>query len=205
MERSLAFFGAFNPPTRAHIDVAEIAMKTIGAEKVIFVPSKSDYILGDQKKGFAFPDSARIDMLAKIAGNRPWMEWTDIEMKQAVQPRTYDTLRKLRDLGENPSLLLGADKLEELDHLWMNVREMADEFGIVCVDRSGMNCEDIIRESPFLMSLHMEIVHVPPVYMDISSSRVRKALTELYDLKGELQELLPPELDSLPVDLLLRG
>ena len=202
MERSLAFFGAFNPPTRAHIDLAEIAMNEIGAESVIFVPSKSVYIMEDQKKGFAFSDANRIEMLAQIAANRPWMRYTDIEMQQPVQPRTYETLCRLREKGEAPSLLLGADKLPELDHLWQYVREISDEFGIVCMDRADMDCDTLIRESPFLASLNIRVVLVPDDYRNMSSSRVRDCLFNLYELKEELNSLLPPELGSLPADLL---
>ena len=204
MGRSLAFFGAFNPPTRAHIDLAEIAMKSVGAEEVIFVPSKSVYIMEDQKKGFAFSDANRIEMLAQIASNRPWMRYTDIEMKELVQPRTYNTLCRLREMGEDPTLLLGADKLPELDHLWQYVPEMAAEFGIVCMDRGDLDCEALIRESPFLTSLSIRVVHVPDTYKEISSSRVRHCLFNLYELKEELSELLPPELGTMPADLLRR-
>ena len=202
MTRSLAFFGAFNPPTRAHIELAEYSMRETGAEEVIFVPSKSDYILDFQKKGFAFSDEDRINMLRQIADNRPWMRYTDIEMKQAEQPRTYDTLCRMREMGEHPSLLLGADKLPELEDLWHNVREMAAEFGIVCMDRGDMNCEDEIRKSPFLASLNLRIVHVPDRYRNISSTRVRAMLSQLYDMKEELHLLLPDELTELPSELL---
>ena len=202
MARSLAFFGAFNPPTRAHVDLAEIAMKEAGAEKVIFVPSKSVYIMEDQKKGFAFSDENRIEMLTRIAADRPWMHCTDIEMKQPTQPRTYETLCMLRDMGEEPSLLLGADKLPELDHLWLYVREIADEFGIVCMNRGDIDCNDLISQSPFLTSLHIRVVNIPDTYRDFSSSRVRKCLFSLYELKEELNSLLPPELGNLPAELL---
>lgn len=202
MARSLAFFGAFNPPTRAHVDLAEIAMKEAGAEKVIFVPSKSVYIIEDQKKGFAFSDENRIEMLTRIAADRPWMHCTDIEMKQDTQPRTYQTLCMLRDMGEEPSLLLGADKLPELDHLWAYVREIADEFGIVCMDRGDMDCNELISQSPFLTSLHIQVINIPDIYRDFSSSRIRNCLSSLYELKKELNMLLPPELGNLPAELL---
>ncbi len=202
MARSLAFFGAFNPPTRAHIDLAEVAREAVGAEDVIFVPSKSVYIRDEQKKSFVFSDEDRIEMLKRITADRPKARWTDIEMKQAEQPRTYHTLCMLRDQGEDPALLIGADKLLELEHLWCYVREMADEFGIVCMDRGDMDCESIIRESPFLSSLHLQVVHVPDIYRNVSSTRIRECLFQLNCLKNELLELLPPELAHLPADLL---
>ena len=204
MSRTLAFFGAFNPPTRAHIDLAEITLQATEARDVLFVPSKSTYITFDQNKSFAFSDQDRIDMLRQIAQNRSWMRYTDIEMRQKEQPKTYKTLCMLRDLGEEPSLLLGADKLQELEHLWKNIPEIAEEFGIVCMDRGEINCEEVIRNSPFLTSLHMTVIHVPPVYKDFSSTLVRDSLTQLYSLQQTLQYLLPPELKNLPADLLLR-
>ncbi|MBQ6502949.1 MAG: hypothetical protein IJI57_03435 [Flexilinea sp.] len=202
MGRSLAFFGAFNPPTRAHIDLAEYAMRDVGAEDVIFVPSKAIYITEEQKKGFAFSDADRIRMLAQIASYRSWMRYTDIEMQQSVQPKTYKTLCMLREAGEDPTLLLGADKLPELDHLWQYIPEIASEFGIVCMDRADLDCDTLIRKSPFLSSLNIRVVHVPDSYKDFSSSRVRDCLFHLRGLKDELTALLPPELGNLPSDLL---
>ena len=204
MSRSLAFFGAFNPPTRAHIDLAEFALQETGSKDVIFVPSKSTYITEDQKKSFAFSDEDRIDMLKRIADNRSWMRWTDVEMRQSEQPRTYNTLCMLRDLGETPSLLLGADKLEELEHLWRNVNKIAEEFGIVCMDRGDIDCESVIQNSPFLTSLNIRVVHVPSAYKNISSSQIRASLLQLYNVQKTLQELLPQELTDLPVNLLER-
>ena len=202
MARSLAFFGAFNPPTRAHIDLAEFAREAVGAEDVIFVPSKSVYIRDEQKKSFVFSDEDRIKMLQRITADRPKARWTDIEMKQAEQPKTYHTLCMLREQGEDPALLVGADKLPELEHLWCYVREMADEFGIVCMDRGDMDCETMIRENPFLASLHLQVVHVPDIYKNVSSTRVRECLFQFNILKNELLSLLPPELAYLPADLL---
>lgn len=179
-------------------------MNAIGASDVIFVPSKSVYITESQKKSFAFSDEDRIRMLAEIAENRPWMRYTDIEMQQPVQPRTYATLCMLRERGDSPALLLGADKLPELDHLWAKVEEISAEFGIVCMDRGDMDCEKIIRESPFLTSLNIRVVRVPDEYKNVSSSRIREDLEKLYALKTDLQFLLPPELGGLPAELLMK-
>ena len=41
MKRVLAFFGAFNPPTTAHLELADFARKATGREGVIFVPSQA--------------------------------------------------------------------------------------------------------------------------------------------------------------------
>lgn len=202
MTRSLAFFGAFNPPTRAHIDLSEIAMRETGREKVIFVASKSTYIMEEQKKNFAFSDANRIEMLKLIAANRPWMRFSDIEMFQKTQPRTYDTLCMLRAQGEDPSMLVGADKLAEFETEWQHVPEIAAEFGIIVMERSGINCEKMIREDPFLRSLNITLVKVPETYRDMSSTRARECLFHLTQLGEELKFILPPELMNIPSDLL---
>ena len=44
MKKALAFFGAFNPPTLAHLDLARYAMEKTGRDTVVFVPSRSVYI-----------------------------------------------------------------------------------------------------------------------------------------------------------------
>ena len=50
MTKALAFFGAFNPPTIAHVSLAEFALRAAGREQVIFVPSKSVYIRDEEEK-----------------------------------------------------------------------------------------------------------------------------------------------------------
>lgn len=38
MSGALAFFGAFNPPTVAHLELARFALEQTGRERAIFVP-----------------------------------------------------------------------------------------------------------------------------------------------------------------------
>lgn len=197
MSTSLAFFGAFNPPTVAHIDLAEFAMQALGKDYVIFVPSKSTYISGFQGKDYAFSDGERLSMLNTIAAARPWMRVFDWEMKQEKQPRTYETLCRLRDEGESPSLLIGTDKLTELETKWLFAREIADEFGIVCMNRGNDDCEDIIRNSTFLQSLNLTCLAVPDAYHGISSTSAREYLRRIQEAKEALKAILPPELSVL--------
>ncbi len=204
MKKTLAFFGAFNPPTKAHIDLAEYAMNFTGMDDVLYVPSKMEYIRYEQKKNYAFSDASRIEMLRRIAEQRSWMRYTDIEMHETAQPRTYRTLCMLRDRGENPTLLLGADKLEELETGWQFIPEISEEFGIVCLGRSGIDCEGIIRNSPFLSSLNLTLVQPPEKYKDISSTRARECLFHLTQLGDELRNILPPELMNLPSEILIK-
>ena len=77
-------------------------------------------------------------MLRAAAASRPWMRVEDWELREERQPRSYDTLCHLRSRGETAALLMGSDKLPELEHGWLHVPEIAAEFGIVCLARGGM-------------------------------------------------------------------
>ena len=194
--KTLAFFGAFNPPTVAHVSLAEYALRATGREQVIFVPSKSVYIRDEQGKDFAYSDGRRLSMLRLAAESRPWMRVTDWEMQQPHQPRTYETLRHLRDEGIEASLLLGSDKLPELEHGWQNVENIAKEFGIVCLSRGEDRCEEMIEKDAYLHSLapHITVLHTPDETKAVSSSAVRHRVAEIQKLKEEISALVPKEI-----------
>ena len=196
MKNVLAFFGAFNPPTVAHLKLAEFACRRTGREGVLFVPSQTAYIRDSQKKDAAFSDEERLNMLKALAGHYPWMAVTDWELRQAGQPRTYTTLCHLREEGYAPSLLLGSDKLPELATGWKHVPEIASEFGIVCLARGTDSCRKIIESDPFLRGIagRIEMLETPPDWKDISSTEVRNRLRELRAIMEDLARMVPAEI-----------
>ena len=199
MKKTLAFFGAFNPPTLAHLNLARFALERTGAEQVLFVPSKSVYIRDGQGKDFAYSDARRLEMLRAAARTRPWMAVTDWEIRQERQPRTYETLCSLRKAGTETALLLGSDKLAELEHGWLHVREIAEEFGIVCLARGGDDCERMIRESAFLQEIApgVRVLETPAETRDISSTRVRALVRGLPETEKDIAEMVPAEIMAM--------
>ena len=198
MKHVLAFFGAFNPPTRAHLELADFARRKTGAGGVIFVPSRTDYIRNDQGKDSAFSNEARLEMLNTLAENRSWMLVSGWELQQETQPRSYITLCHLREEGYAPSLLLGSDNLRQLSSGWKYVPEIAREFGIVCLARSVDSCETIILESPLLSSLSdcITVLETPDEWKEISSSAVREALRQPRN-PDALARMIPGEIIHL--------
>ena len=199
MKEVLAFFGAFNPPTRAHLELADFAWRATGKEGVVFVPSRTDYIRNDQGKDAAYSNKERMDMLLKLAEKRPWMHVCDWELHQAEQPRTYRTLCHLREEGYRPSLLIGSDKLRELSSGWRYVPEIAREFGIVCMPRGKDSCREIIRNDPFLKLLSDRIIlpDIPDDWRGVSSTAVRETLRQPEDTKKMLADLIPDEIRDM--------
>ena len=199
MSGALAFFGAFNPPTVAHLELARFALEQTGRERAIFVPSKSVYIRGEQGKDFAYPDARRLEMLRAAAASRPWMAVTDWEMRQKAQPRTYETLCHLRSLGDAPALLMGSDKLPELERIWRHVDAIAREFGLVCLARGRDECSAMISTDPFLSALapYIQVLEAPAATRDVSSTAVRTRLARIRALRREVEALVPEEIVPL--------
>ena len=200
MKHVLAFFGAFNPPTCAHIGLADFACRASGREGVIFVPSRTDYIRNEQGKDGAFSGKERLEMLRRLAQTRPWMLVSDRELREEKQPRTYMTLCSLRDDGLSPALLMGSDKLKELSSAWRFVPEIAREFGIVCLARGRDSCVRIIEDDPLLRGLkgYITVLETPDTWKGISSSGVREALRQ--GRKEDVARMVPKEIAGmLPV------
>lgn len=180
MTKALVFGGAFNPPTVAHIALADYARKKMEFDKVIFVPSKMTYIQNEQKKSFAIDDATRLQLLNQIAAENPWMEVSDYEILSPVQPRTYQTLCYLRTQGYQCKLLFGSDKLLELETGWIHIHEIALEFGIVCMKRSDDDCNSIISSNAYLRRLkpYITLIETPQDFQSVSSSTVRNLISQ---------------------------
>ncbi len=196
MTDTLAFFGAFNPPTTAHLSLAEFAMERTNSKRVLFVPSKSVYIRDAQGKDFAYGDEERLGMLRRAAEKRPWMEVTDLEIRQDRQPRTYDTLCRLRESGYAPALLIGSDKLAELETGWLHVEEIAQNFGFVVLTRGTDACEQMISGSKTLRPLAacFRILETPAETREVSSTAVRAGIAEIRKLQEEIRTMVPEEI-----------
>jgi len=196
---ALVFGGAFNPPSRAHIDLAYYAMQQGHADCVIFVPSKMSYIKKEQGKDYAFSDEERFSMLNTIAENKEWMIVSDYEIYSETQPRTYITLQYLREQGYSCRLLIGFDKLIELETNWKHIPEIMHEFGIVAMNRYEDDCSAYIRNDPFLSQYekNIEVVQTPSIYHSVSSTAIRKKYMDVINNFEDLKKMVPEELNGL--------
>ena len=197
MKKVLAFFGAFNPPTKAHVDLASIAMVNTHREGVLFVPSKSQYIIDTQQKDFVFSDEGRMRMLCEVeARHRKWMRICLYDMNAKEQPPTYYTLCKLKhEQGYDPALLIGADQFSSMERSWKHVREIAQEFGIVVLTRSFYSVEATLNSSDFYKEIapYVTVVQTPAKYGGISSTSARYAFSEAKAYLKELDKIIPRE------------
>lgn len=201
MKEVLAFFGAFNPPTDAHINLAHLAMKATGIQNVVFVPSKAEYITGTQHKGYALTDDLRLEMLYQLEMKNQWMYVSSHDIDSKTQPRTYDSLCYLRDeeRWEGPALLIGGDVLPKLETDWINVDKIAKEFGFVCLQRNGEDCRAYVHNDPFLSQFESSFffVDTPAHYQTISSTFVRQRYDTALEAWRDVISIVPSEVSKV--------
>ena len=197
--KALFYGGAFNPPTKAHIYLAEYASRKAHFDKVVFVPSKSKYILSIENEGSSFSELERLTMLRSLALSRPFMEVSDIELLSTEQPRTYLTMKELQKEGYELKLLLGSDWLhEETLSKWMYLKEIASEFGFVILKRSHDDIESLFTKNETLKGLrsHFLVLDTPNDYQDVSSSKVRELLKDFSKNEADIKKMVPAEIFS---------
>ncbi len=194
MEEVLLFGGAFNPVSKAHLQASYLAMNSLGMKHVIFMPSKSKYILENEKKNFSFSGEDRLAMLKKLKEKNEWMIVSDYELKSEEQPRTYFTLKYLLQKGYKAKLLFGSDWLLNLKTKWKYVDEIGEEFSFVVMRRNGDNLDEIFDSDPYLKERkkYFTFIESDDELQYISSSSIRELLknNKLEEAKKYLPDVI---------------
>ena len=190
--KALLFGGAFNPVTRAHVELAQLALEKTGRECVIFLPSQSHYIEKDEQKNYALSEKQRLYLLKKCQESRPWMKVSHYDLDQESQPRTYQSLQAMKKEGYDCTLLMGDDQFLKMESTWLYGENIAKEFGIVCLEREKKVLEEV-KKHPFLMKLmpYVQVIVSPGWSRTVSSSQVRFWLQDIDSYKEELEKVLP--------------
>ncbi len=190
----LFYGGAFNPVSKAHIELANYVRTSLQFDKVIFMPTKDQYIKHDEGKDFVIKDEKRKKLLEVVAKENDWMIVSDYELNLESQPRTYETLCFLRNEGYDLKLLIGSDWLLKLNSGWKYVDEIMHEFGVVLMTRNHDDIEQIIENDAYLKQYkdYITCITTPSFYQNISSTKIRHALFS--ENIQELEQMLPKEI-----------
>lgn len=190
----LFYGGAFNPVSKAHIELANYVRESLHFDKVIFMPTKDRYIKHDEGKDFVIEESNRFKLLEEIAKKNDWMIVSDYELNCDKQPRTYETLCFLRNKGYDLKLLIGSDWLLKLNSGWKYVDEIMHEFGVILMTRNHDDIEQIIEQDEYLQQFkeYITCVNTPDIYQNISSTKIRQAIFS--SNLNELELMLPKEI-----------
>lgn len=126
------FGGSFNPIHKGHIKIARYAMKKLGLDKMIFIPTS---ISPFKQKGKSVSGQDKINMINLVL--EPGMEVSDFEVKKGGVSYTFETIRYFKKLYKDDQLyfLIGSDNLPKL-HKWEHIDEIVTSVNMVVFKRS---------------------------------------------------------------------
>lgn len=186
-DRIVIFGGTFNPPTRAHLDIATEALYYLDAEKVLFVPVSDLYKKDDVEISYH-----RVNMLNLAIGNFRRLEIDFTEVDSVKLTYTYETVEKIKSQYQDKELflLIGADNLEDFKN-WKNQRSIMENCSLLVVNRNNSSIDEIIESNEILTEFKDKIIEAPIEEIEISSTEVRNRIAS-NELEG-LENLVDKE------------
>lgn len=174
MERIGVMGGSFNPIHRGHLTMAQSAMAQAGLDRVLFIPTGNP---PHKRTGLA-PAEDRYRMTAIAVHGMKGFEPSRIELDREGIIYSADTLALLHEAypGAAFYFIIGEDTLHELP-TWHDPERLYTLCTFLVIRRPGCRegFESVWQERE-RQGARLQPVDMPP--MDISSTAIRKALTE---------------------------
>ena len=140
--------GSFNPPTKAHLEMAKICKDRVKADLVIFVPTKADYM----KEWKKYQNTQIIDENKRVAAlkslEEDWLRVDTCEIDGLVSGSSYETIQYIKDKYETKSVYfgIGSDKLQEIPR-WKNSEKLLSEERFLLLARDHENIDSAIESN----------------------------------------------------------
>lgn len=175
------YSGSFNPIHNGHLAIAEAALKQ-GYDEVWLVVSPQN---PHKTEVGLWPFEDRLRMVELAVKNSPGLKASDCENSLPRPSFTINTLEFLqKSFPENQfRLLIGGDNLRTF-HQWKSYEKIIESFGLIVYPRSSGDTDELRK--------HANIQTIQAPLLDISSSRIRKRLSENQSIDG----LVPPEVEN---------
>jgi nicotinate-nucleotide adenylyltransferase len=168
-ERRLGFLGgSFDPPHRAHLEIAKAARVALALERVHLIPAVRNPF---KETGPQADFEKRMRMLKALCADESWLEVNPIEERLGNPSRTFRTVTALRSEFPESRLfwIIGADNLPGLPQ-WYRLKELVSLVEFIVLERPG----EVFDAPPALPGLRIHRVSGP--LLPISSTEIRKRL-----------------------------
>ncbi|NLK95248.1 MAG: nicotinate-nucleotide adenylyltransferase [Clostridiales bacterium] len=186
MEKWGIIGGTFDPIHIAHLYIAEVAMKKLNLEKVIFMPAGSPPHKTDRRITEA---SLRLEMVNAAIKGKKGFEVSDYEIQNKGMSYTYKTLEYFNNKKREIYFIVGSDCLMNL-HKWREVDKIFSLCKLVVVTRPGFSKSELIKKKiEFEEKYNGEIIFLEVEGKDISSTEIKEYIKEGL----EIEKLLPKE------------
>ncbi len=180
MEKIVVLGGSFNPPTIGHYLLMQSAIKSVGADKGIFLPASQHYVERKMSRQGAenqtMPDSLRLGMLQVMCEKKTFLETEDFEITSGKSDCTFESLLHIQEKNPDAEIyfITGSDKLKIITK-WRNAEEFLKQFRILVATRNDDNFEELLEEIGFSSDDGtFSFFETPEIINEISSSSVRE-------------------------------
>ncbi|MGV3569478.1 MAG: nicotinate (nicotinamide) nucleotide adenylyltransferase [Ramlibacter sp.] len=168
------FGGAFDPPHRAHVALADAAVRQLGLDRLYVFPTGDAW-----HKTRRLTDAAHRLAMARLAfATVPAVSVDDRELRRAGPTYSVDTLRELRAGHPDAELhlLMGEDQAAGFTgwHAWQEIAELA----VLCV--AGRGESGGIAQLRALPGVRVQTLQLPR--MPDSATDIRARLTSGQDI-----------------------
>lgn len=166
------FGGSFNPPHKIHQKIANYLVKNNYLDKVIFVPTGSNY-----EKPYLASEQDRYNMLKLMIGNVSYLDISTYEFGKLTH--TYQTLDHFKKHYKDDEIyfICGSDNLKEIK-TWKRYQYILSNYKLLVIRRNGESITDILSE---LKSYQDNIIVIDDIKSSLSSTSIRKRFK--YDKK----------------------
>lgn len=174
-DTAVLIMGTFNPITRAHIALGEGAKEKFPEADIIYVPSNLSFMKGWKNVDDSFlKDNDRLALIRESIKGYSDFSVADIEITGVSDGRTYNTVQLIKESYNKIVIVMGIDKLGELDR-WYNADKLFSENTILVFERNGENLESMMTDFIRAHRENFKAAAMPDCYEYISSTAVREA------------------------------
>ncbi len=170
--KKIGFYGGcFNPPTKAHIEMAKKAIKECNLDEVVFVPVGDSYKKQEMAKGID-----RYNMLKIACEGNNKLKVSDIEVKSSQEYNAIDIFEIISNKykNDNQFFLMGVDNLSKISE-WKESKKLIENYNYIIFERNNINANSIIENNELLENNkeNFEIIKNND-YKGISSTNIRE-------------------------------
>lgn len=167
------FGGAFNPPTNAHINLANKALQTCKLDKVFLVPISDFYEKNDLANGI---DRMNMLKIACSSYGKKEIEPSDIELKVPKKLYAIDAFRLIDSKYSKDDIffIMGADNFIKLTN-WKESDELIEKYRYIVFERGNIDLKAYINNDDNLRKCKIIIIQNNK-YKENSSTQFRKSL-----------------------------
>lgn len=135
----IVYGGAFNPPTKAHYEIAKMLIDKFNPDTFYFLPVGNKY----KKDGMASYEE-RFNMLNILADKLKNCTVSDKENEDSFRG-TYYVLKDFSLVDNDLYFVMGADNFDYLDK-WIMADSLIKEFKFIILTRKGYDIYKLIEE-----------------------------------------------------------